>query len=37
MSGYAALGVTHLIVHLWPRTVEAVRQLGEIASLVRER
>jgi probable F420-dependent oxidoreductase len=35
MSGYAALGVSHLIVHLWPRTVEAVRRLGEIASLVR--
>jgi probable F420-dependent oxidoreductase len=36
MAGYAALGVSHLIVHMWPRTVDAVRQLGEIASLVRQ-
>lgn len=37
MAGYEALGVSHLIVHLWPRTVDAVRRMGEIASLVRAR
>jgi hypothetical protein len=37
MAGYAALGVSHLIVHLWPRTVDAVRQLGDVAALVRAR
>jgi hypothetical protein len=37
MAGYEALGVSHLIVHMWPRTVDAVRQLGEVAALVRAR
>jgi probable F420-dependent oxidoreductase len=36
IAGYDALGITHVIVHLWPRTVDAIRQLGEIASLVRQ-
>ncbi len=37
LAGYAALGVSHLIVHLWPRTTEAVAQLGAAAVLARER
>jgi probable F420-dependent oxidoreductase len=37
LAGYGALGVTHLIVHLWPRTVEAVEQLGAAAAIARER
>ncbi len=32
--GYEAMGISHLIVHLWPRTVEAVQQLGAAAALV---
>ncbi len=37
IAGYEALDITHVIVHLWPRTVEAVRGLGDIASIVRTR
>jgi alkanesulfonate monooxygenase SsuD/methylene tetrahydromethanopterin reductase-like flavin-dependent oxidoreductase (luciferase family) len=37
LAGYAALGVSHLIVHLWPRTAEAVTQLGAAAASARER
>ena len=37
VAGYDALGIQHVIVHLWPRTAEAVRQLGEVAALVRSR
>jgi alkanesulfonate monooxygenase SsuD/methylene tetrahydromethanopterin reductase-like flavin-dependent oxidoreductase (luciferase family) len=37
LAGYGALGLTHLIVHLWPRTVEAVQQLGAAAAIARER
>lgn len=37
LAGYAELGIRHLIVHLWPRTPEAVAKLAEAASLVRER
>lgn len=37
LAGYEELGVTHLIVHLWPRTVEAVGQLGAAAEIARER
>jgi probable F420-dependent oxidoreductase len=35
LAGYAELGVTHLIAHIWPRTPEAVRQLAEAASIAR--
>lgn len=37
LAGYAALGVTHLIAHIFPRTPDAVRRLGEAAALARER
>ena len=37
LAGYAELGVSHLIAHTFPRTPEAVRQLGEAAALARER
>jgi alkanesulfonate monooxygenase SsuD/methylene tetrahydromethanopterin reductase-like flavin-dependent oxidoreductase (luciferase family) len=35
LAGYADLGVSHLIVHVWPRTTEAVRLLGEAAEVAR--
>ena len=37
LAGYEALGVSHLIVHLWPHTPEAVAQLGSAAAVARER
>lgn len=37
LAGYAALGVTHLIANVWPRTPEAVGRLGEAAALARTR
>ena len=37
LAGYRELGVGHLIVHVFPRTVDAVRQLGEAAAIARER
>jgi len=37
LAGYAAMDIGHLIVHLWPRTPEAVAILAEAARLVRER
>ena len=37
LAGYAELGVTHLIAHVFPRTVDAVLRLGEAAALARER
>ncbi len=37
LAGYAALGISHLIVHLWPRTPEAVTRLAEAAAFARER
>lgn len=37
LAGYAELGISHLIVHLWPRTPEAVTRLAAAASLARER
>ena len=36
LAGYAKLDASHLIVHLWPRTPEAVAQLGAAAALARE-
>lgn len=37
LAGYAALGVSHLIAHVFPRTTEAVFSLGKAAALARER
>jgi probable F420-dependent oxidoreductase len=37
LAGYAALGISHLIVHVWPRTLEAIRLLGEAAEVARRR
>ena len=37
LAGYLDLGVTHVIAHVFPRTTEAVRRLGEAAALARER
>lgn len=36
LAGYEALGISHLIVHLWPRTVEAVTLLADAAQVARE-
>jgi alkanesulfonate monooxygenase SsuD/methylene tetrahydromethanopterin reductase-like flavin-dependent oxidoreductase (luciferase family) len=35
LAGYAVHGIEHLIVHLWPRTPEAVQELGRSASVAR--
>lgn len=37
LAGYAELGVSHLITHVFPRTPDAVRRYGEAAALARER
>jgi len=37
LAGYAAMGISHLIAHIFPRTPEAVRSLGEAAALARQR
>jgi len=37
LAGYAELDVKHLIVHVWPRSGDAVKLLGEAAALARER
>ncbi len=37
LAGYATLGVRHLIVHLWPRTSEAVAELAVAADIARTR
>jgi probable F420-dependent oxidoreductase len=37
LAGYADLGVSHLIVHVWPRTPDAVRRLAEAAAIARGR
>ncbi len=37
LTGYAELDISHLIVHLFPRTPTAVARLGEAAALARER
>ena len=36
LAGYAALGAKHLIAHVFPRTPDAVRSLGEAAALARD-
>jgi alkanesulfonate monooxygenase SsuD/methylene tetrahydromethanopterin reductase-like flavin-dependent oxidoreductase (luciferase family) len=35
LAGYAVLGISHLITHLWPRTPSAVARFGEAAALAR--
>ncbi len=35
MAGYAAHGIEHVIVHLWPRTAEAVEELARAAGAAR--
>lgn len=35
LAGYAELGMSHLIAHVHPRTVDAVRRLGEVAAMAR--
>jgi len=37
LAGYAGLDAMHLIVHVFPRTVDAVRQLGAAAAIARDR
>jgi probable F420-dependent oxidoreductase len=37
LAGYAELGISHLITHVFPRTPDAVARLGEAAALARER
>jgi alkanesulfonate monooxygenase SsuD/methylene tetrahydromethanopterin reductase-like flavin-dependent oxidoreductase (luciferase family) len=37
LAGYAELGMSHLIVHVFPRTADAVRRLAEAAALARDR
>jgi hypothetical protein len=37
LAGYADLGVSHLIVHLWPRSPDGVRRLAEAAAIARDR
>jgi len=37
LAGYAELGISHLIAHVFPRTPEAVARYGEAAALARER
>jgi len=35
LAGYAALGMSHLMVHLWPRTPDAVMNLAAAVAIVR--
>ena len=37
LAGYAELGMSHLIAHVWPRTPGAVTQFAEAATLARAR
>jgi len=37
LAGYAGLGVSHLITHVFPRSADAVRRLAEAAALARDR
>jgi probable F420-dependent oxidoreductase len=37
LAGYRELGVSHLIAHVFPRTVDAVHRLGQAAAVARER
>ena len=37
LAGYAELGISHLIAHVYPRTPESAARLGEAAALARDR
>jgi probable F420-dependent oxidoreductase len=37
LAGYAELGISHLITHVFPRTADAVSRLAEAAALARDR
>jgi probable F420-dependent oxidoreductase len=37
LAGYADLGVSHLIAHVWPRSPDGVERLAEAASIARTR
>lgn len=37
LAGYAALGISHLIAHVFPRTIDAVERYAEAAALARTR
>jgi alkanesulfonate monooxygenase SsuD/methylene tetrahydromethanopterin reductase-like flavin-dependent oxidoreductase (luciferase family) len=37
LADYEALGIGHVVVHLWPRTTDAVGRLAAAASIARER
>ena len=37
LAGYQRLGASHLIAHVFPRTPDAVRKLGEAAQVARDR
>ena len=37
LAGYEALGISHLIAHVWPRTPKAVSTLAEAAGVARDR
>ena len=37
LAGYAELGVSHVITHVFPRSVDSVRRLAEAADLARDR
>jgi len=37
LAGYAELGMSHLITHVFPRTADAVSRLAEAAALARDR
>ncbi len=37
LAGYADLDVSHLIVHLWPRSPDGVRRLAQAAAIARDR
>ena len=37
LAGYQGLGARHLIAHVFPRTPDAVRRLGEAAEVARDR
>jgi probable F420-dependent oxidoreductase len=37
LAGYAELGISHVITHVFPRSADSVRRLAEAAELARER
>ena len=37
LAGYAELGIAHLITHVYPRSVDSVHRLAEVADLARDR